>query len=364
LKSATRFGQKLKFAIAVAAVIGRTAEAGHLRKVWEVNAGEHGTAASAPGLGVFALSFSPDGQRIAAVVGRSSREEFVLLLDVAAPQNSPKRLDVNPMIWESDPTNYSRLPWSGSGQQIVLGHTIAQVPSGKTCSLPEGAPFFIGDNQVAGKEWKPTRLSFYDLDCRSTGGWEPTDDWSIYDSSPERGLICIRQDTHSGGGTQRDVLVIEAVSKKVLRRLPWWGPVRFGDNGKVVCGIGGSEWHQVVSCMELDTGTQIATTKGWTALDIRTAVRARRAVLSDYGRKLDLIDLFWYVGSLKKRVVWDFGTGKEVVSWHPKLQTVFLGDFPNATVGRPQPYRFAISPDGGYVVEGGAGVVTLYRIEP
>lgn len=159
-------------------------------------------------------------------------------------------------------------------------------------------------------------------------------------------------------------MVVDAVSKKVFRRLPWWGPVRFADNGKVVCGIGGSEWHQVARCMELDTGTQIATTKGWTALDIRTGVRARRAVLSDYGRKLDWIDSFWYVGALKKRVVWDFGTRRELVSWHPKSQTVLLGAFPNATVGHPQPYRFAISPDGGYVVEGGAGVVTLYRIEP
>jgi hypothetical protein len=38
-----------------------------------------------------------------------------------------------------------------------------------------------------------------------------------------------------------------------------------------------------------DMGTEIATAKGWTALDIRTTARARRAVLSDYGWKLDLM---------------------------------------------------------------------------
>jgi hypothetical protein len=372
LKSALKFGRQLGVALATAVVIGRIAEAGQLRKVWELNAREFArneTEASVAALGMFALSFSPDGHRIAAVVGRSWREEFILILDVADPHGKTRRLDVNPKIWESDPTSYSSPSWSSSGGQILLGHTIVQVPSGNACSLPEGAMFpgffFIGDAQVAGKEWNPTRLSFYDLDCHHTGIWVPANDWDIYDTFAEQSLICIRQDTHDGGGTKRQVLVIDSASKKMVKQLPWPSLVRFADRGKAICGVGGTPWHLTVGCLNLDTGKELGTTKGWTALDLRTASRAPRVVLSEYGRKLDwFVDWFWYVGSLKKRVVWDFRTGKELVTWHPKSQTVFLGDFPNAVVGRPQPLRFAISPDGEYVVEGGAGVVTLYTIEP
>ena len=92
--------------------------------------------------------------------------------------------------------------------------------------------------------------------------------------------------------------------------------------------------------------------------------------MSDYGRRLDG-DLQWDVGSLKKRVVWDFGTGQELASWHPKSQALYLGEPKAVSVGRHAgpywetgPYRAAISPDGRYVAEGGAGTLSLYKIEP
>lgn len=78
---------------AVAAVSGKIAVAGSLTRVWDLNIDERGPGAtgdcSAP-LAVFALIFSPDGQRIAAVVGRSTSEQFILVLAAGAPQNRPE----------------------------------------------------------------------------------------------------------------------------------------------------------------------------------------------------------------------------------------------------------------------------------
>jgi len=77
-----RLGRQFGLALALVAATC-TADAGHLRKVWEFNLDG---VASAPSIGVFALSFSPDGRRILAVAGKSWRDEFVVILDTSAPQ--------------------------------------------------------------------------------------------------------------------------------------------------------------------------------------------------------------------------------------------------------------------------------------
>ena len=56
--------------------------------------------------------------------------------------------------------------------------------------------------------------------------------------------------------------------------------------------------------------------------------------------------------------MWDFHFKKELVRWKPRTQQAF------SYASTTQPYRYDISPDGEYIVEGGAGTVSLYRIEP
>jgi hypothetical protein len=80
--------------------------------------------------------------------------------------------------------------------------------------------------------------------------------------------------------------------------------------------------------------------------------------LSHYGWGIDWEDFRTKTGALKKRVIWDFGTGRELASWKPKWQRLGSAD------ELEEPYKFAISPDGNYVLEGGDGVLTLYKIEP
>jgi len=70
---------------------------------------------------VFSLSFSPDCLRIAAVVGQSAREQYVLILDAANPESNQKKIQVNPNMWVS---NSARVSWSSSGQQVLFNKTI------------------------------------------------------------------------------------------------------------------------------------------------------------------------------------------------------------------------------------------------
>jgi WD40 repeat protein len=350
-----------RFVIVVAAsiLIGGVADAGGLRKIWEFSVPNGNSAGALP---VFALSFSPDGHQIGAVVGRSYSEKFVLVLDASTPQVSNRKVAINPMVVGSDEFS-NQLSWSPTGRQILVGGTLVELSSGNSCSLPKGtmAPgfMFAGPTRVAAEQRKPMRLLFFDLDCNPAAQLDLGDDlWNLYDASAERSLVLIwRQHYRGVGSIEWNISAQDADTQKPLARLPLLDRARFADSGKGVCGVGGAEWHRTVECVDVDTGKRIGVTTGWSAPDVRMASHGRKAVVSDYSRKFDWTDLVSRVGALKRRVVWDFEAGKQLASWHPRSQTVFLG-------GQSQPYVFAISPDGKYLIEGGAGVLALYRIEP
>ncbi len=90
-----------------------------------------------------------------------------------------------------------------------------------------------------------------------------------------------------------------------------------------------------------------------------TALRAKRAILSEYGWRIYFEGWETEMGSLKRWVVWDFGTGKEIASLKPKWQSDGVGGHE-----MKEPFRLAISPDGQYVAEGGSGILHLYKVKP
>ena len=65
-----------------------------------------------------------------------------------------------------------------------------------------------------------------------------------------------------------------------------------------------------------------------------------------------------------RRRVWDFRSGKEVVSWQLESMTYSISiDFDGFNRDR-RPVPCAISPDGEYIAEGGNGRIWLYKIQP
>jgi len=98
-------------------------------------------------------------------------------------------------------------------------------------------------------------------------------------------------------------------------------------------------------------------------LDILPALHASRIIITEYGRKFDFIEMRWALGSIKKRILWDYRIGKELVSWRPKFQNelIYTKNGPNQIIKHP--YRVAISPDGNLLAEGGAGEIMLKKID-
>jgi hypothetical protein len=201
------------------------------------------------------------------------------------------------------------------------------------------------------------RLRSLDLSCHATAEISLGDDsWQIFDVSPKRGSILIWwQHYHGPASVNWELAVIDPKTGTPIKRFPGLDEARFLDDGQIICGVLGAPWHRTVECLDVDTARRLGTTREWNAPKIQTAEKAKRAIITDYRRKFDWIDWVWETGSLKDRTVWDFSTGAAVVTWHPKTQPTVMGSMP---------LEVAISPGGEYLLEAGAGVLTLYKIEP
>jgi len=361
------------------------AEVPSREKLWELKLGE--ISGELPGqaaaeISVFYMSFSPDGQRIAAVVGRSSAEESVLILDAADPRKNRKIFNINPGMWFAG----QRILWSPSSQHIILGTILARVSDGTACFFsPYKNPnstryFFVGSDQVATNSTHSRGLSFYGLECQPTGTWNIDGMLAGYimDASAERGLVCIRQTVYerwsqaerkwkASSRAQPSVAVVDVNSMGTVLRLPIYSLdplVQFADSGKVVCEGRGTK----VRCWEVNSGKQLAEIKAGyhSTLDFSTAYRARRFVTSHYGTIAGVLaDLMgtYHENPNPNRVIWDIGSGEKLVSWRSASQSVLIPG-PYDQGPSKEPCRFAISPDGEYIVEGGAGILSLYRVRP
>ena len=92
-----------------------------------------------------------------------------------------------------------------------------------------------------------------------------------------------------------------------------------------------------------------------------TAAHSSRIVLTDW-RYQPYIILDGGADILRKRIVWDFETKEEIISWRSGTQR--YPSFFSNNESRTEPFAVALSADGTLVAEGGDGIIRLYRIQP
>jgi len=356
--------------------------AGGLGKVWEFDLQELTPVeqghrqASIP---VFALRFSPDGQHVAVIMDwlelGGGGKSYVLVLQTLHPELAARKFEFAGQLNENEEDDIAPFGWSPSGEILQVGGTLIRFADGNSCSSLSYYSRLIGDNRAiardpayAGPVNRSKDISHFLLfssECHQVDKWEiPEEEWSIRDVSAERGLLSVRCPIELGSTQQS--LIVDVNSRKVLHR--WHGNAPsgyFADSGKAICDgndVDSSD-RAPVTCWDVDTGAKIAeapTING--GYPFRAALHASRIVASDYRRRKIPFN-YEYTSVLKRRVVWDFRTNKEIASWTPDVQS-----YMSRLLSRPkqikEPFRFAISPDGHYVVEGGNGSLRLYKIEP
>lgn len=378
--------------VALSASLGRV-YAGSLRKVWELNLKDKLIEDKTAHIflpTVFALRFSPDGKHVAVVIEEyrpqgSEDGKCHLLIVPAQRSDAPVRqFDIQAGIDDSvGIPAWPNLNWTASGDAIVAGDEVIQLADRKSCRFSPGSRV-AGSRLVIGKEGNfyadaplIARYLLTDASCQEGTKWEFSADWTVEDVSLGRRLICVT----TPDGQQRDliakaeaelkgedqeILIVDPFGGRIVQRWPTktirFGDVRFADNGRAICSgrQADNTGKLPVACWDVDTGIEIAETSAInTGTPIAASVQMTRIVASDY-RRVPIPFSHEVKEVLKRRVVWDFRTGKELASWHPELQSYDIGMKP---VDREW-FAFTISPDGQYVAEGGDGVLRVYKIEP
>ena len=358
---------------AVLLFAGNTAFSQSLRKVAEFDLKNSGGTDNV-GWPVFALRFSPDSGKIAVIAGLNyddqTRSEVsnLLVFDIVGSQvayqaATPYSVDETEHDW---PSNFQ---WSPDGKSIYAGERLHSLIRRETCDLMGWGGFIGNDRFVArqpsgfgpdGKLSRETPFVFFDTACKQVERWIAPGDWSFLDTSPESGFMLIQ--SQSTDSKSRETLLLKTEDKTVVARWPRtqvWAS-RFADHGRAMCGVrDSSDADKVpVLCWATATGQPIAeapTVSGGKPFSVAT--QATRAVVSDY-RRSRIPFSREYREVLKHRVVWDFGTGKELAAWYPDKQEYRIsGGKPFSSL-----FRFTISPDGRFLAEGGSGVVRIFRI--
>lgn len=344
-------------------------DAGKLLKVQEVDLGR--PPGGLLGYPVFALRFSPDGRKLAVIADvygtRGRWKSRLLVIDTEHPSASIRQFEIG--FGVSDDVEAVTFGWTPSGEIVYAGEAVIHLGSGTTCELPFPSLFIGNDVAMSVRGVPPsgiissTHVTFYDGNCAERGTWDVPEAWTIWDVSTDRGLLSVvREDMRPSG---QEGLVVDPFARKVVRRWPWkdtpGGEWKFADSGKAVCqgGTGLGLKRLPAVCRSADTGKEISETRGNGDVPIATAARATRVVVTDNRYKKPLFD-YEYRTTFNGRIVWDFGAGKELASWRPEFQTYILSPPRQIT----QPFRFAMSPDGQYVAEGGNGKLRIYKIEP
>jgi hypothetical protein len=362
------FRPKLSFLIAMlrlrlclpllAAIWSQYLKAGGLEKLWEVDLkkalqAEHfGPDQS---LKVNSLSFSPDAQQIAVLLGGTAT-----LFRVHNP----------PAVLAHFPSQLNdSFGWSPDGQIIHSGRHVVHLGDGKACDLPDGLfTHFIGngslvalflsaaaltpDGKIDRNHVGSKYLKFYDANCQEQDSWEVPQGWSITDASPDRGLLSV---TELGSAGLVD-LIVDPFARRILhsgRRGSAPGGW-FADRGKAICAG--------KICWDVDTAKEIGLAP-ISGMSSGVATRSLRVVLDD-SRYSAIPFSSAFAEMAARRLVWDAGTGREVVSWHLKFLTYSTRIDLDGFNRDRRPIPCAISPDGEYIVEGGDGKIWEYRIRP
>jgi hypothetical protein len=377
-----------------------------LKKVWDLDLkkiiGARGLKYTHD-LPVVGLRFSPDGASLAAVVDlqaenvngvRQGYKSYLIAIRAYQPESVAGVFEVDGGLAVGEngagPDNFG---WSPSGKMIYAGGIVFDFEQGKRCEMPGNNFFgalFLGDDLAMEKErpdfgpsgdwYKVSHFTFLDADCQPQGKWEVSEQWTIQDVSLDRGLLSVSrtirdlpiEELRKGAlWFKTENLIVDPIARKVLHR--WAGTQapggHFVDSGKAICA--GSDAAAAdrapVTCWEVDTGKKIGEAPTANGGDpIVTALHGPRIVASDYRRR-KIPFSSEYKEVFNHRVVWDFRSGKELVSWRPEFQSweFQIEVDPSKPLKHVrEPYRLAISPDGQYIVEGGNGVLHLYRIVP
>ncbi len=325
---------------AILTLLWTSLHAGGLEKVWELDLKKAVHGVQVQSFKVYKVSFSPDGEQIGVLFS----DRVVLF----------RTHDTSTVLGDfaSGVIDLDHFGWSPDGKIFHARGRVVHIGDHNTCDLPRNAlrPTFLTNDKLIAFFLNPAKLMpngqvdlsppsgakirFFDAECHEQDSWEVPATWLIGDATQDRGLLSVWEVKPLAG------LIVDPLNRKVLRTESGYDRIagQFADGGRVICA------H---ACWEVDDGNKISEPPAQAKV-VSVAAKSTRLVLEKGGRL----------------AVWDFRTGKEVVSWKRQSITYSFGIDSDGPYWDRRSIPCAISPDGEYIAEGADGKVWLYRVLP
>jgi hypothetical protein len=360
-----------------------------LRSVWQINLSERIREANdlfgVSTHSITTIAFSPNEEYIAVGIGvhpstanpkQGTQDYFSHLVLIRTKKDSGvdfQQFEPGVLVGEKtlmwSPDSTTLLVNAGSMSVIIktdgTAHTFKELgclPHGSIEGFVDSSHFLtlaFPPDALRHPEKSFATLSMFDSDCRLLTQWSPKADWYLTDIEPRGGLAA----AYRRVGNTREDFVFDLNSKRMVQR---WendnGQKFFAESARSLCSIM-TYWRGNPGpvCWDVATGAKIA--------DLPKVNGGLPASVSRYGSRILLSDFKVHLGvteeddmhEFKRRLIWDFRTGRELGSWVPSTQSVELPHHPakeHAVLS-----AFALSPTGRFVAEGADGVLLLYLVE-
>lgn len=369
---------------AVLAQSAKLAKVAEIDLVKAIHASESALRAEQHPVG--AISVSPDGGRIAVLLGIHPKREFfssdLVILDAKDIRKVVGRFEVETALF-GGVFGTPEIRWSPNGRQVEFGGKVFTLAGAPYCGRGDVQAFLGQDRYIAlidSEMVRDERLS-QDIRARRLNVVGPgcTDEvrvpthelrWEFQDFSSQENLGLYKiNDARLSAPAKYRFLVVHFPEGKIVRS---WEPDResgphghFIKGGKAVCfGFSGvsDSGRTTSSCWDIENGNKVAEIPANGGFPIMAAANSSRVIVSDseWQKK-------WNVtfqeddghSVVRRRIVWDSSSNRQIAAWNPGKQK-YLDGF----VRRPveDVFPFAISPDGTFVVEGGNGVLRLLTV--
>jgi hypothetical protein len=381
----------------IAALIGLTlitvANAGERRKLWDINLSKFLNVQEDISAIVWGIRFSPDESKIA--IGFGSRWNFdprprrVVIVTFDKNHAKLAEFDVNNPVYPSG----GSIAWSPSGSILVVNSTppvMLRLGREAPCSFSPESEFggFLSDDRMVvyhPGSIAPSEMATIKIvhDCSVADSWQVDAPAHVLDTAPLQDLIAMRSFQHPPEQPP-ELQLVSAQTHDVTRR---WAPDTMDTfrGGLLLSNHGGTlcsgkylnpegRRRLVAACWNTQTGAKVSEN---VAVDLDKA-----AIESSGGEYLAMTDykFIYHEGKLwqffdldndyslpRRRLIWNFRTGKEIVSWGEWSgyhQTELWGREKKSARRIKTRFPMCLSPSGRYLAEGGSGSVSAYAVQP
>jgi hypothetical protein len=299
-------------------------------------------------------------------------KSYLLIFNTDTPEVLVKKFEIPQ---HSLIRSYMKIFWSLDGRYVVMPFAMADLSTGELRVIPKqncgvagilAGPRMVLNCSIAGAS---RRIRIIDGSGAILREWAFAYYATVLDVASDVGKMAVHFADPGGtdGPPRNEIAMLDTADREEMWRWPLSGQDSyfgtFLKSGTKFCALqlAMATLDREFLCWDTSSGAEVSHTRLGAGFNPTIIGAGDNVGLEHYDVK-HVPKLFWtlfettFVETNHMRWIWDVKLGRKIAQWPTKSQRVFRG--------LSAPLAWTISPTGDAVAEGGAGVITIYRLSP